>query len=377
MPYLQAIFYPEVLRISILRQHLSNELCFTPLNCLKLKSLKSVDMNMPFKCILTISIAWQFQIGYAQTPQEICFKILNSSDYLSDEIDQMYSYRFKKQISDRDIKNFAELSSDYKVVANRQSYSNASASVNLTFTPIKDSVAEAHLYFLFVKEDNKWKFDNYMFDGSVNYTSHIGVLKEAVKLYKNKDFDIGQKSKEEIEWGLDHMGPRSLFSKEVLSKQHGIAIARTLNNYFLTRATHVRDIAYAIHYLSPTKTQLNQLDDYLNFASQDLEQNVAMVKGKLNTLENELKKNKLPEGNIRKWLDQKSMDWASFGVEYADTIGFSGYCEGCFDLALVNLGDYRKGLLYINDKSKLLPIKYGSYLTLIPIKDSWYFYTTY
>ena len=328
-------------------------------------------------CVLLCIGFFYSNFSTAQSPTELSFKILNSKDYLGEEIDQLYSYRFKKKLSDRDIKYIATLGSDYGVVANRESVSNESASVQLSFTSKKDSLSATHLYFLFVKEGKKWKFDDYTLDGAEEFTNYFDAIAQAFALYKKNDYAIGTKSKEDIDWQLSNMGPKRLFAKDVITSQHGIAIARALNNNFVNKRLRVREVAYAINYYSPSRSQLKQMEDYLAFASASVEKNISTVKPRLNGLEKELKKAQKPKGNFQKWLDQKAMDWASYGVEYVEPIGFSGYCEGCYDLALVNLGSYRKGLLYVPDKKKLLPLKPNSYLSLVPIKGAWYFYTTY
>ena len=202
-------------------------------------------------------------------------------------------------------------------------------------------------------------------------------MAQALALYKKKDYEIDTRSKEDIDWQLSNMGPKRLFAKDVISKQHGIAIARVLNNNFINKAVKARDLAYALKVYNPSKSQLQELERYMTFASASIENNIASLKPDLNRLENVLKKAGEPVGNIRKWLDQKSMDWSKYGVEYVDNIGFPGYCEGCYELAFVNLGACRKGLLYIPEKEKILPLEYNSYLTLVPLKGAWYYFKTY
>ncbi|MDB9835872.1 hypothetical protein OAC51_03100 [Flavobacteriaceae bacterium] len=326
---------------------------------------------------LTIVITWiMCSFSSAQTPTEISFKLLNSKDHLAEEVDNLYSYRFKRKISDKTIAEISKLGTEYNVAVKRSSFSNESASVHLSFTSKKDSLKPVEFYFLFIKEDRKWKMDDYIYK-TKKFETHFKTFQQAIELFKKKDYTIDTRSKEDIEWELERMTPKSLFSKEVVKKQHGIAIARVLNTNFVNKPLKARDLAYGLKVYRPSKNQLDDLKVYLDFALAPIDDNIETLKPKLKTLEDILKKAQRPGENLREWLDQKSMDWANYGIEYVDVVGFPGYCDGCYDLSFANLGRHRKGLLYVTNKKKLLLLKNNNYLTLTPIEGSWYYYSTF
>lgn len=329
------------------------------------------------RILIFSSVLFFTTLSVAQTPTEVSFQLLNSKDPLSAKLEQLYSYRLRRNLSDQSIAEIAQLGEDYQVASNRQSIANETASVLLSLTPKKDSLKPEKLYFLMVKEDQKWKLDNYTLSQADAFDNHFETLQQALSLYRQKDYDIDSKSKKDIEWELSRMGPKRLFSKSIVQQQHGIAISLALNNNFSNKPLRARDLAYAIDYYKPSKTQLNQLEASWAFALASIESNIEVLKPQLKTLKKALKRAQPPEGNIRKWLDQLGMDWAMYGVDYVDSIGFVGYCDGCFDLSFAHVGSLGKGLLYIPNKKKLPSLGYQSYLTLIPLEGAWYYYTTF
>jgi hypothetical protein len=128
-------------------------------------------------------------LSYAQTPQEIAYKIIQSDDYLEEGIDQLYAYQFQKRYGDGAIKVIAEIHKKYDFELVKSSVLKNTASVQFRVISKEDPVKISDIYFLFKKEERKWRIHDFLeIDNSfTNY--HYDLLK-AVALYREKDYKI-------------------------------------------------------------------------------------------------------------------------------------------------------------------------------------------